>query len=114
MLRHEILQDDVWIGVVAPLQRPTLLLESIQLCVGIDSNRPSHGFSPVVPLPGYDLGSRFLCQRATRANGSLRPCHLTSNRRYFEYELKKTITRIQREKENAALFAVDVDDFKES
>ena len=34
------------------------------------------------------------------------------NRRFFEYELKKAITRVKREGENAALLTIDVDDFK--
>ena len=34
------------------------------------------------------------------------------NRRFFEYELNKAIHRIKRENENAALFLIDVDDFK--
>ncbi|WP_153112014.1 putative bifunctional diguanylate cyclase/phosphodiesterase [Propionivibrio limicola] len=34
------------------------------------------------------------------------------NRRFFEYELKKAVNRIQREEENAALLMIDVDDFK--
>ncbi len=34
------------------------------------------------------------------------------NRRYFEHSLKKAISRIKRERENAALLLIDVDDFK--
>ena len=34
------------------------------------------------------------------------------NRRFFEYELRKAITRIKREGETAALMMIDVDDFK--
>lgn len=34
------------------------------------------------------------------------------NRRFFEYELKKAITRVKREGQNAALLMFDVDDFK--
>lgn len=34
------------------------------------------------------------------------------NRRFFEYELKRALTRIQREDEDAVLFMIDVDDFK--
>lgn len=34
------------------------------------------------------------------------------NRRFFEYELKKAVSRIEREEENAALLMIDVDDFK--
>ena len=34
------------------------------------------------------------------------------NRRFFEYELTKAITRVKREGQNAALLMIDVDDFK--
>ncbi len=112
LLREEVIQDDVRTGslVLLATHRP-LYMNLLVYAIGLV-------FTGMIAL---FLARRFtasLRKKMALTEGQLEQMALYDrvtglpNRRFFEYELKKAITRIKREEENAALLMIDVDDFK--
>lgn len=112
LLRTEISQDGSRIGtLVLHVSYKQLYLNLLEYAIGLTliglvalllANRFTAGLRKKMALTEGQLEQMALYDRITGL----------PNRRFFEYELKKAITRIKREKENGALFLIDVDDFK--
>ena len=110
--REEVVQNDVHIGslVLFATHRPlyvNLLIYAVSLAL--------------IGMIALFLTRRFtasLRKKMALTEGQLEQMALYDritglpNRRFFEHELKKAITRTQREGENTALMMIDVDDFK--
>lgn len=112
LMREEVVQDDVRIGslVLLATHRP-LYINLLVYAIGLI----------LIGMIALFLARRFtasLRKKMALTEGQLEQMALYDrvtglpNRRFFEYELKKAITRIKREGENAALMMIDVDDFK--
>ncbi|SFN64792.1 diguanylate cyclase (GGDEF) domain-containing protein [Formivibrio citricus] len=112
LLRTEISQDGNRIGsLVLHVSHRQLYLNLLEYAVGLAA----------IGLVALLLARRFtagLRNKMALTEGQLEQMALYDritglpNRRFFEHELKKAMIRIKREKENAALFLIDVDDFK--
>lgn len=112
LMREEVMQDGNRVGALILLAtRKPLYVNLLAYAVGL------------VLIGGIAL---FLARRFTASlrkkmaltEGQLEQMALYDrvtglpNRRFFEYELKKAITRIKRDEKTAALLMIDVDDFK--
>lgn len=112
LLRTEITQDGNRIGtLVLHVSNKQLYRNLLEYAIGL----------AVIGLIALVFARRFtagLRKKMALTEGQLEQMALYDqvtglpNRRFFEYELKKSIGRIKREDENAALFMIDVDDFK--
>lgn len=112
LMREEVMLDDSRIGslVLLVTHRPlyvNLLVYAIGLVLtGTVALFLAHRFTASLrkkmALTEGQLEQMALYDRVTGL----------PNRRFFEYELKKAITRIKREGKVAALLMIDVDDFK--
>ncbi len=112
LLREEITQDGTRVGSLVLLATHKPLYKNLLIyAVGLI----------LIGLVALILARRFtasLRKKMALTEGQLEQMALYDrvtglpNRRFFEYELRKAITRIKRERENAALMMIDVDDFK--
>ena len=112
LIREEVLQESVPVG--------TLLLHVTYYSLYWRLLEYALGVVLIVAF-GFLLAHRFtltLRKRMAFTEGQLEHMALYDritdlpNRRYFEHELRKAITRIKREGKDGALFYFDVDDFK--
>lgn len=112
LLRMEVTQDGTRVGtLLLHVSEKSLYLQLLEYGIGLI----------LVGLISLFLASRFTARlRKTMAitEGQLEQMALYDNvtglpnRRFFEHELRKALARIKREKENAALLLIDVDNFK--
>lgn len=112
LMREEVMQDGNRVGslVLLATHRP-LYVNLLAYAVGL----------VLIGAISLFLARRFtasLRKKMALTEGQLEQMALYDrvtglpNRRFFEYELKKAITRITREGKTAALLMIDVDDFK--
>ena len=112
LLREEITQDGPRVGSLVLLATHKPLYQNLLIyAVGLI----------LIGVVALILARRFtasLRKKMALTEGQLEQMALYDrvtglpNRRFFEYELRKAITRIKREGETAALMMIDVDDFK--
>ena len=112
LMREEITQDGTRVGSLVLLATHKPLYQNLLIyAVGLI----------LIGVVALILARRFtasLRKKMALTEGQLEQMALYDrvtglpNRRFFEYELRKAITRIKREGETAALMMIDVDDFK--
>ena len=112
LIREEITQDGTRVGSLVLLATHKPLYQNLLIyAVGLI----------LIGVVALILARRFtasLRKKMALTEGQLEQMALYDrvtglpNRRFFEYELRKAITRIKREGETAALMMIDVDDFK--
>ena len=112
LLREEIRQDNVKVGtVILRISFDSLYRGLFEYALGVI------GIAAVALTLAYSLTYR-LRMRMAQAEEQLEQLALYDqvtglpNRRLFERELGKVLSRIKREPQNAALLFIDVDDFK--
>ena len=112
LLREEIRQENVNVGtVVLRISFDSLYWGLVEYVLGVLA------IATIALALAYSLTYR-LRKRMAQAEEQLEQLALYDqvtglpNRRLFERELEKTLSRIQREPQNAALLFIDVDDFK--